>query len=239
MLEVNMPEDPPVHDGSYLVMIIPVQCLLLCSCDQCFAFPFPAITILFQISVSPTICLWYMSNRGLSFHCVHSSFSFLSSSSSGRERVTYSLSKASPQRLFPPLHPGQQPSGVLDRRWTPACITGSFAVCSIVLWSFGPFKLDHRTALRDHLPAFFHLEWHSDMSCWWISGSVSRITLYVGIQRDVIRGGGRWLLHFRYLRYLLVVMSWLRASRPVEQQRLQGTPHLMLTLGTGSECCIH
>lgn len=27
-------------------MIIPVQCLLLSSCDECFAFPFPAITIL-------------------------------------------------------------------------------------------------------------------------------------------------------------------------------------------------
>lgn len=50
-------ENPPVHDGSYLVVIIPVQCLLLCSCDQCFAFPFPAITILSRYQSRPlSVC---------------------------------------------------------------------------------------------------------------------------------------------------------------------------------------
>lgn len=38
-------------------MIIPVHCLLLCSCDECFAFPFPAITILSRYQSQPlSVC---------------------------------------------------------------------------------------------------------------------------------------------------------------------------------------
>lgn len=171
------------------------------------------------VSVTATICWCYMSKWGLSFNRA-SSFAFFLSSSPAWERVIYSPGRSSPQTVFPMCScfilgrsaDTLSAPWVLDRRWTPA---RSFAVCSIVLRSSVPSLLIILLLLETislHLSTRDDVLIHSSDVDQWVG-----VTLTVGIQRDVIRGGGRWLLHWRYVNLLMVF--WLRGPRPKQSSR--------------------
>lgn len=181
----------------------------------------PATIILLWYQLQP-LCVCYMSKWGLSFNRA-SSFSFFLSSSPAWERVIYSPGRSPPQTVFPMCccfilgssADTQQPPGY----WTggepvhvsqgaslSAPLFSSSSVPSLLIILLLLETISLRLSTRNDV-----LIHPADVDQW------VGVTLAVGIQCDVIRGSGRWLLHSRYVN--LLVVFWLRRSRPKQSSR--------------------